>query len=212
MDTPTLPHGQAMKDNIKPYIWEEPKNQTHEHFLLKNVARLYLVERGLRYVGTEIFVYGVHDEHSNKKVVDCVGVDKKQETTYGIEVKISRSDFKNGYSSRCNYNYVMCPTDLIDKSELPDYVGLIYVDTDGVQFITNSKEQRLQGITLVKKAKYHINDIYWDVKTEDYSYDMMFAYTQRIVEQINRSNLNELIYHTNYVPLAKKTSGRRRWR
>lgn len=201
-----------MKDNIKPYIWEEPKNQTHEHFLLKNVARLYLVERGLRYVGTEIFVYGVHDEHSNKKVVDCVGVDKKQETTYGIEVKISRSDFKNGYSSRCNYNYVMCPTDLIDKSELPDYVGLIYVDTDGVQFITNSKEQRLQGITLVKKAKYHINDIYWDVKTEDYSYDMMFAYTQRIVEQINRSNLNELIYHTNYVPLAKKTSGRRRWR
>ena len=156
MDTPTLPHGQAMKDNIKPYIWEEPKNQTHEHFLLKNVARLYLVERGLRYVGTEIFVYGVHDEHSNKKVVDCVGVDKKQETTYGIEVKISRSDFKNGYSSRCNYNYVMCPTDLIDKSELPDYVGLIYVDTDGVQFITNSKEQRLQGITLVKKAKYQI--------------------------------------------------------
>lgn len=197
---------------VKPYIWSEPKNQTHEHFLLKNVARIYLVERGLRYVGTEIFVYGVHDKHSNKKVVDCVGVDKSQETTYGIEVKVSRNDFKNGYSTRCNYNYVMCPTDMIDKTELPDYVGLIYVDTDGVQFITNSKEQRLQGVNLVKKAKYHINDIYYDVKTDDYNYDMMFAYTQRIVEQINRSNLNELIYHTNYVPLAKKTSGRRRWR
>lgn len=203
-------------DNISSYIWEEPKNQTHEHFLLKNVARIYLVERGLRYVGTEIFVYGRHDKHSNKKIVDCVGVDKLQETTYGIEVKVSVADFKSGYSTRCNYNYVMCPTNMIDVSDVPDYVGLIYVDIDDVQFVTNAKEQRLKGVTLVKKAKYHVNDMYYyyedGVKTEYYNEDMMFGYTQKVVELINRGNLNELLYHTNYVPLAKITKGRRRWR
>lgn len=205
-----------LMDNISSYKWEEPKNQTHEHFLLKNVARVYLVERGLRYVGTEIFVYGRHEEHSNKKVVDCVGVDKAQENTYGIEVKVSVADFKSGYSTRCNYNYVMCPTNMIDVSDVPDYVGLIYVDIDDVQFVTNAKEQRLKGVTLVKKAKYHVNDMYYyyenGVKTEYYNEDMMFAYTQKVVELINRGNLNELLYHTNYVPLAKITKGRRRWR
>lgn len=200
---------------IEPYIWQEPRNQTHEHFLLKNVARLYLVERGLYYVGTEIFVSGLHDEHSNKKIIDCVGVDKKQETSYGIEVKISRADFKSGYGTRCNYNYVMCPTGMIDKSELPNYVGLLYVDADKVQFVTNAKEKRLRGTDVVKKARYYVNPIYYyyenGIQTDYYSEDMMFAYNQRMVESINRSNLNELVYHTNYVPLAKVKNSRRRF-
>ena len=85
-----------------------------------------------------------------------------------------------------------------------------------MQFVTNAKEQRLKGVTLVKKAKYHVNDMYYyyenGVKTEYYNEDMMFAYTQKVVELINRGNLNELLYHTNYVPLTKITKGRRRWR
>lgn len=200
---------------ISSYKWEEPKNQTHEHFLLKNVARIYLVEKGCRYVGTEIYVYG-HYGGSKKGLTDCVGVDKSQEISYGIEAKVSVSDFKSGYSARCNYNYVICPSGMIDKSDVPDYVGLIYVDVDNVMFVTNAKEQRLKGVILVKKAKYYVDDIYFDyedgVKTEYYNEDMMFAYTQRLVESINRSNLNELLYHTNYVPFGKITKGRRRWR
>jgi hypothetical protein len=202
--------------NLEYYDWHEPKNQTHEHFLLKNIARVYLVDRGLTYVGTEIYVPGLDDEISNKKFVDCVGVDKRQEYTYGIEAKVSKSDFNNGYSTRCNYNYIICPDGLIEPNELPDYVGLIYVDLENVVFITNSKEKRIQGLTMVKKSKFHVNDAYWiyedGVKTDYYSDDMMFAYSQRVVEYINRSNLNELLYHTNYVPKAKYTSGRRRWR
>lgn len=201
---------------IVPYTWEEPKNQTHEHFLLKNLARIYLVDRGLRYVGTEVYVYGAYDKEGKKGWTDCVGVDKRQETTYGIEAKVSVADFKSGYSTRCNYNYVICPTNMIDKSDVPDYVGLIYVDIDDVQFVTNAKEQRLHGVTLVKKAKYHVDDIYYiyedGVKTDYYNEDMIFAYTQRIVENINRGNLNELLYHTNYVPLAKIVKGHRRWK
>lgn len=193
------------------YEWNQPQNQTPEHFLLKNASRVYLVERGLRYVGTEVYVNGLNDEVSVKQIVDCVGVDKKQEYTYGIEAKVSRADFNNGYCTRCNYNYVICPNGLIDKKELPDYVGLIYGDVENIEFITNAREHRLQGVTLIKKAKFHVNRMYLN-SDGTYDEDMMFAYSQRIVEAINRSNLNELIYHTNYVPLAKVVKGRRRWR
>lgn len=203
----------SMDENLQPYLWTEPANQTYEHFLLKNAARIYLVERGIRYVGTEILVPGIDDEVSNKKIVDCVGVDKNQETSYGIEAKISVADFNNGYATRCNYNYVICPKGMIESSDLPDYVGLIYVDLDTVIFVTNAREHRLRGVLCVKKAKYHVNGLYYDARTNiGYNEDKMFAYTQRLVEDINRSNLNELLYHTNYVPLAKTTSRRRRWK
>lgn len=195
----------------EPYTWDIPRNQTYEHFLLKNVGRVYLVERGLRYVGTEVFVSGMHDEHSNKKVVDCVGVDKRQEVSYGIEVKVSLSDFKSGYSTRCNYNYVMCPTGLIDKAAVPDYVGLIYADVENVMFVTDSREQRLLGVQCVKKAKYHVNGMFLTPEGECDD-NKMFAYTQMLVERINRSNLNELLYHTNYVPLGRVVEGRARWK
>lgn len=200
---------------ISSYIWTAPKNQTKEHFMLKNVARIYLVERGCQYVGTEIYVYGQNDRSIKKGITDCVGVDKFMEKTFGIEVKVSLSDFRNGYSSRCNYNYVLCPDGLIDESELPSYVGLIYVDMDELQFIINAKEQRLRGCRVAKKSKYHVDACYYyrnGCRSDEYNEEMMFAYTQRLVERINRSNLNELLYHTNYVPMGKVTRGSRCWR
>ena len=52
------------------------------------------------------------------------------------EVKVSRSDFLrdnkwNLYKQYCNELYFVVPKDLIDKSELPDDVGLIYYNRDG---------------------------------------------------------------------------------
>lgn len=52
--------------------------------------------------------------------------------TIGYEIKVSRGDFLNDnkwqkYLPFCNEFYFICPTDLIDKTELPPQVGLIFV-------------------------------------------------------------------------------------
>lgn len=200
-----------MERIIEDYEWTPPKNQTKEHYLLENLAMVYLRERGLEYIGTEVFIPGMNNKDSKRHIIDCVGVDKKQEKSYGIEVKVSKSDFKNGYCSRCNYTYIMCPKDMLDKDELPSHIGLIYVDVDNCKFITNAKERRLQGVTLIKKAKYNVNDVYYNADGTVCE-DMMFAYTQRMVNNIIRSNLNELLYNTNRVPKAKIVKGRRRYK
>ena len=49
----------------------------------------------------------------------------------GIEVKVSRSDFKNGFIHvGCHYNYLMVPKGLIQPKEVHKYVGIIEVDLD----------------------------------------------------------------------------------
>ena len=47
----------------------------------------------------------------------------------GLEVKVSRSDFKNGFvCSGCNYNYLMIPEGLVYSNEVPKNVGVVKVD------------------------------------------------------------------------------------
>jgi len=47
----------------------------------------------------------------------------------GIEVKVSRSDFKNGYvQTGLDYHYLLCPELLVKKSEIPKHFGLLYWD------------------------------------------------------------------------------------
>ena len=69
-----------------------------------------------------------------------------------FEVKISRSDFKadakkhkwKHYELRIknsipNYFYYVCPENLIDKSEIQSYAGLIYVSMEGLKIIKKAK-------------------------------------------------------------------------
>lgn len=63
------------------------------------------------------------------------------------EIKVSRGDFLrdnkwNLYKQYCNELYFVVPKGMIDKSELPDDVGLIYYNRDGVRnLITKRKAQ-----------------------------------------------------------------------
>jgi len=44
----------------------------------------------------------------------------------GIEVKVSRSDFRNGFiCTACNYNYLLTPMRLVAPWEVPKGVGLV---------------------------------------------------------------------------------------
>lgn len=62
----------------------------------------------------------------------------------GYEVKISRGDFLSdekwrGYLQYCNRFSFVCPKDMIELEELPDYVGLVYYDTEKGSLYTRRK-------------------------------------------------------------------------
>lgn len=57
----------------------------------------------------------------------------KEPKIRGIEVKVSRADFKNGFIHvGCNYNYLMVPKGLVEKNEVNKDIGIIEVDLDNL--------------------------------------------------------------------------------
>lgn len=62
----------------------------------------------------------------------------------GYEVKISRSDFLRDakfytYEELCNCLYIICPKGMIDRTELPESVGLMYYDPEKKTITTRKK-------------------------------------------------------------------------
>lgn len=62
----------------------------------------------------------------------------------GYEVKVSRGDFLRDakfytYEELCNCLYVVCPKGMIDRTEIPESVGLMYYDPDKRTITTRKK-------------------------------------------------------------------------
>lgn len=62
----------------------------------------------------------------------------------GYEVKVSRSDFLRDakfytYEELVNCLYIVCPKGMIDRTELPESVGLMYYDPDKKTITTRKK-------------------------------------------------------------------------
>jgi hypothetical protein len=131
-----------------------------------------------------------YTEMDNKKVIDVVGIGLKHlplkrvrfkngEYDYfnlpdyrryecafnvlrGIEVKVSRSDFRNGFiCTSCNYNYVLTPMKLVSPSLIPKGVGLIEfnrykfkVEVNNEKETTNDRPFRINGLRILKRPRY----------------------------------------------------------
>lgn len=71
----------------------------------------------------------------------------------GIEVKVSRSDFRNGFiCSGCNYHYLLTPMRLVARYEVPKGVGLI--EYNKFKFSCQLSEEdtfRLKGLRVIKR-------------------------------------------------------------
>lgn len=129
-------------------------------------------------------------ELDNKKVVDVVGVGLKyfpwsrrkiQDELYddfelinpeqyeigynilrGIEVKVSKNDFKNGFiCTGTNYNYVLVPAKLISPSLLPKGVGLIEYNRYKFDIKENDLDEtpaarpfKFKGLRVTRRAQY----------------------------------------------------------
>ena len=127
------------------------------------------------------------DEFDNKKIVDVLGVglrykpvsrraahrencegftlpkpgsyDVGVNVLRGVEVKVSRGDFRNGFiCAGCNYNYVLTPTRLVSPGLLPRGVGLIEYNRYKFRCEPSDDPERrpyrISGLRVVRRAQY----------------------------------------------------------
>ena len=101
------------------------------HSELQEKARCYLLNKSYWITNVEVDCgyYGIYDVWGMKSEVGNF-------ETMGIEVKISRADFKNNKYKEAktekridvaaNRNYILCPTGLIQKDEVHREWGLLW--------------------------------------------------------------------------------------
>ena len=135
----------------------------HKTELLTKFGYLHLRNMGCFEIATEVPVphFGLRDwgNHQDRHyLIDLIGISSKYlplEKQYtrkietgsheweqkvikepiirGIEVKVSRGDFKNGFIHvGCNYNYLLVPKGLVDKKEVHKDIGIIEADIDNL--------------------------------------------------------------------------------
>lgn len=82
----------------------------------------------------------------NMKILDGLAIRKSWTSPCftGYEIKVSRSDFLRDakfytYEELCNCLYIVCPKGMIDRTELPESVGLMYYDPEK-KIITTKKK------------------------------------------------------------------------
>lgn len=80
------------------------------------------------------------------KILDALAIHPSwtQPCFTGYEIKVSRGDFLRDakfytYEEVCNCLYIVCPKGMIDRTELPESVGLIYYDPDKKTLTTKKK-------------------------------------------------------------------------
>ena len=80
------------------------------------------------------------------KILDGLAIRKSRSSPCftGYEIKISRSDFLRDvkfytYEELCNCLYIVCPKDMIKRTELPESVGLMYYDPEKNTITTKKK-------------------------------------------------------------------------
>jgi hypothetical protein len=150
------------------------------HGFLKKVGVAFLLNQGCFLVDTEVPLgrLGSSHELDGHHVIDACGVGErffrprerslsdflgvrrdyevKRNVLRGVEVKVSRSDFRNGFiCSCCNFNYLLTPMRLVAPWEVPSGVGLIEYNRHKFTVEQDGEEGfRFRGLRVVRKAAY----------------------------------------------------------
>ncbi len=149
------------------------------HGFLKRVGSAFLLNQGCFLVDTEVPLcrFGqtmLHDLDCHH-VIDVCGVGERffrlgdagdeldpgdyevaRNILRGMEVKVSRSDFRNGFvCTACNYNYLLTPMRLVAPWEVPRGVGL--VEYNRYKFDAELDEEgcfRFRGLRVVRRPSF----------------------------------------------------------
>ena len=157
-------------------IGERNLNESLQHYELKQIAKYLLWNLGYKHIATEVYGCYGHDDFSketnikpkmvegclHKNIIDVVGAKTKswyngkipEIKIMGIEAKASKSDFRNGFCTGCEYTYIIAPLGIIPIEELPKNIGLIEVDLDNYTMTSvRSNGFSYTGITIAKRAR-----------------------------------------------------------
>jgi len=157
--------------------------ETDLHKLFKDIGMAYLYNQNCFLVATEVTVNPSRnlDTSLDKHIIiDVCGVGEKYtrlagridpylsnhfntskykvNVVRGIEVKVSRANFKTGFvCSGCNYNYLMVPEGLVWTCEVPKEVGILKVDVK--DFNTSFEPDptfrfHFKGLRIVRKPTF----------------------------------------------------------
>ncbi|NJP38935.1 hypothetical protein [Alkalicoccus luteus] len=134
------------------------ESTVHKH--LKHQALLWLKDKMTDLCATEVkFMV-----KRRKRTADAVGINMKRKESRIIEVKATRSDFLRddilrdelGYEAVATYAYLLTPTGLLAKEEVPTRYGLLEIDEyDRITVIkrpTKNKSPKLKLETLIKRT------------------------------------------------------------
>lgn len=142
-------------------ISEHPKNQTKEHYELMQIAKVLVKHRGCGIISEEVSTFKDKKEPTNrtkKGIVDVAGAKISFKNTkkmpsidfYCFEAKASLADFRNGFNSGGDYNYIIAPKGIIPPKEIPRGIGFYEVDLENYKL---SFTRIIRGIKLVKRPQ-----------------------------------------------------------
>jgi|AntRauTorckE6833_2_1112554.scaffolds.fasta_scaffold03967_9 hypothetical protein len=171
-----------------------PLNESSTHYLLKLVASKYLKDKkNCKFIAKEVYVGDEKNPYLNskyrttKQITDVIGMTvrgrKKRRTAFNIEVKVSKEDFKAGYTLAGDYNYIMAPKNVLTRDDMPPKVGLVEVDLDKLNF-------ELDGVQSIKNATKMHEEV---VKFRNNYYKQ--SYYNFLESQVIGSLTNEIIYN-----------------
>jgi len=123
----------------------------HQYIDLVGVSEKYLPE-DKRYKETKVYTRVDGSLREYEYTVD------KETVTRGIEIKVSKSDFRNGFIHvGCDYHYLMIPKGLVTKKEVTKDIGIIEVDLEKVKICLNRRhgftEYWLEGVNQIRKPR-----------------------------------------------------------
>lgn len=128
----------------------------------------------------------------------------------GIEVKVSYSDFKNGFNMLAEYSYVLAPKGIVPKEELPKKVGLLEFDFDAyATYIEedDKEEAWFQALTLVKRPKkeYDPQFVTQKGKKSHFERSRHAMFCEDVLFTIAQQNTEEHIFWNPHLQQINKT-------
>jgi hypothetical protein len=122
----------------------------------------------------------------------------------GIEVKVSYSDFRNGFCIMPEYTYVLAPKGIVPVNELPKKVGLLEFDFDG--YYKAAKPNWRDYLSVTKNARKQYDSYFKENKNgrEVFSYAKHAEYCMKLLFDIAYQNTKEHIYWNPHIKQIEK--------
>jgi len=155
-------------------IQPHPKNETSQHYELKQISKYLARHKGCRIIAEEVSGFADKTISNKSGIVDVAGIrftprivrELPDIVTYGFEAKASLADFRNGFNAGANYTYIIAPKGIVNKNLIPEGIGFYEVDLDNYKIGFN---RVYYGVELIKKpqkrhAKKHHRTKFYDMK------------------------------------------------